>query len=546
MRAHRLVISFLALVVSAGTLAAQAPDTTALVRLSYVQGEVKVQQGDRTQFEQAQANMPLLAGFTLVTGQDGQAEVEFNDGSVARVTPASQLRLDTLPGADARTQPTEMTLLSGLGYFELNTANGQHFSVHFNAGEARPVTNSIFRISLDNAPDLSVFTGTVRATVSGAFDQTVEEGGSLRFDANDASNVTTASIQSDTWDQWNQDRDNQIAQQAQQQTSARETSGATNEPGWDDLDAYGDWYPVEGYGNVWVPDNTPAGWDPYGNGYWANYPSWGYTWISGYPWGWLPYHCGAWNYWNSFGWGWIPGQCGLGWQPIVTIWNTPHGYRPPPRPIPGGHAGPPSRDQQLVAVSRGPVLQGGGGFRNHHTQPIRVEGHRIDPLPVLESRGGLVSGTHTMPVARTYGFSGNGGISVRPAPPSATSGTQAAYLGDTASGLPADDAHTGADTETGTGARANSAGNARAAAHHACAAADVYAAAAEGLLTTTRGAPVLAGTSAPHVGTAGERSAPERTHRTPLTGSGFCDCQRRGCAPRRFAFQASASIFQDR
>ncbi len=159
MRAHRLVISFLALVVGAVTLAAQAPDTTALVRLSYVQGEVKVQEGDRTQFEQAQANMPLLAGFTLVTGQDGQAEVEFNDGSVARVTPASQLRLDTLPGADARTQPTEMTLLSGLGYFELNTANGQHFTVHFNAGEARPVTNSIFRISLDNAPDLSVFTG---------------------------------------------------------------------------------------------------------------------------------------------------------------------------------------------------------------------------------------------------------------------------------------------------------------------------------------------------------------------------------------------------
>ena len=427
MRAHRLIISFLALVVSAMTLEAQAPDTTALVRLSYVQGEVKIQEGDRTQFEQAQANMPLLAGFTLVTGQDGQAEVEFNDGSVARVTPNSKLRLDTLPGADARTQPTEMTLLSGLGYFELNTANGQHFSVHFNAAEARPVTNSIFRISLDNAPDLSVFTGTVRATVSGAFDQTVEEGGSLRFDANDASNVTTASIQSDTWDQWNQDRDNHIAQQAQQQTSARETNGATNEPGWDDLDAYGDWYPVEGYGNVWMPENQPAGWDPYGNGYWANYPGWGYTWISGYPWGWLPYNCGAWNYWNSLGWGWIPGQCGLGWQPTVVIWNAPHGYRrpaPPPRPIPGGHAGPPSRDQQLVAVSRGPVLQGGGGIRNHHTQPIRVEGQRIDPLPVLENRGGLVSGTHTMPVGRSYGFAGNGGNSVRPVPPTATPGTR--------------------------------------------------------------------------------------------------------------------------
>jgi hypothetical protein len=418
-----LVISLLALVAGLGALQAQTRDTTALARLSYVQGDLKVLEGEKTQFEQAQANMPLLSGFTLATGQDGQAEVEFTDGSVARVTPNSQLRLDKLPGADARNEPTEMTMLSGLGYFELNTANGQRFSVHFNAAEARPVTNSIFRVDLDKAPELSVFTGTVRASMSGAFDQTVEEGGNLRFDPNDASNVTMASIQSDTWDQWNQDRDDQIAQQAQQQTSARETSGATNQPGWDDLDAYGDWYPVEDYGNVWVPDNTPAGWDPYGNGYWANYPGWGYTWISGYPWGWLPYHCGAWNYWNSFGWGWVPGQCGLGWQPTVTIWNAPRGYRPPPRPIPGGHIGQPSRDQQVVAVSRGPVLQGGGGIHNHHTQPVRIEGHRVDPLPVLERPGGRVTGAHTMPVGRSYGFTGNGGNSVRPVPPT-TSGAR--------------------------------------------------------------------------------------------------------------------------
>jgi hypothetical protein len=427
MRAHRWVIAFLALVAGAGMLRAQTPDTTALVRLSYVQGEVKVLEGEKTQFDQAQANMPLLAGYTLATGQDGQAEVEFTDGSVARVTPNSQLRLDKLPGADARNEPTEMTMLSGLGYFELNTANSQHFAVHFNAAQAQPVTNSIFRINLDNAPDLSVFSGTVRASLSGAFDQTIEEGGSLHFDANDASNVTTASIASDTWDQWNQDRDNQIAQQAQQQTSARETSGATNQPGWDDLDASGDWYPVEGYGNVWVPNEEPAGWDPYGNGYWANYPGWGYTWISGYSWGWLPYHCGAWNYWDSMGWGWVPGQCGLGWQPIVTIWNSPRGYRPPPRPIPGGHIGSPSRT--LQAVNRGPALPG-GGMGNHHTQPVRIEGHRVDPLPVLETPmpGGRLSdratGTHTMPVGRSSGFTGNGGSTVRPVPPAATSGTR--------------------------------------------------------------------------------------------------------------------------
>jgi hypothetical protein len=426
MRGHRLFDWLLALVMGAGTALAQAPATTALVRLSFVQGQVKVLQGETTQFDQAQANMPLLAGYTLATGESGQAEVEFTDGSVARLTPNSQLRLDKLPSADERNEATELTVVSGLGYFELNTANGQHFNVHFNAAEAQPVTNSIFRINLDDAPDLSVFVGTVRASVNGAFDQTVDEGKSLHFDASDASNVTTASIQGDTWDQWNQDRDTQIAQQAQQQTSARENSGATNEPGWDDLDANGDWYPVEGYGNVWVPNGEPEGWDPYGNGSWANYPGWGYTWISGYSWGWLPYHCGAWNHWDSMGWGWVPGQCGLGWQPMVTIWNAPHGYRPPPRPIPGGHIGPPSMANRLLAVNRGPALPNRGVI-NHHTQPVRIEGQRVDPLPVLENpTGGRFSyrGTHTAPVSRSNGFTGNGGNSVRVMPPASAAGTQ--------------------------------------------------------------------------------------------------------------------------
>ncbi len=417
MRVHRFMLSVLAFLVGVGSLSAQAPDASAVVRLSFVQGQVSVLQGTATQFDQAQANMALFAGNTLSTGENGQAEVEFTDGSVARLTPQSQLKIVRLP-ADAHSGVTEMTMLSGLGYFELNTADGQRYVVHFNAGVAQPAENSIFRIDLDEAPDLAVFAGSVRAQAPGTFDQeeTASEGHSLHFQADDASNMTTAaSIQSDSWDQWNQDRDNLIAQQAQQQTSARETSGASNEPGWDDLDASGDWYPMEGYGNVWVPGDVPAGWDPYSSGYWADYPGFGYTWVSGYSWGWLPYHCGAWNYWNSMGWGWIPGQCGLGWQPGVAVWNAPAGFRVPPRPIPGGHAGLPTR---VLAVNRGPALPSGGGFVTHHTRPIRVDGQRLDPLPVMQdpTLGGRLSYRGTSgapaPVGRSYGFAGNGGVRV--------------------------------------------------------------------------------------------------------------------------------------
>src|SRR5690349_12788196 len=109
MRGHRWIVSLLAFLATTALAVAQAPDTTAVVRLSYVQGAVKILQHDQTLFDQAQANMPLLAGYAVATGQDGQAEVEFTDGSVARVTPNSKLRLDRLASADDRSEPTELT-----------------------------------------------------------------------------------------------------------------------------------------------------------------------------------------------------------------------------------------------------------------------------------------------------------------------------------------------------------------------------------------------------------------------------------------------------
>ncbi|GEM_PF-1175603 len=74
-----------------------------------------------------------------------------------------------------------------------------------------------------------------------------------------------------------------------------------------DLDYYGYWEDVPGYGHVWFP--SPAyvyyGWTPYYNGYWR-YTPWGCTWVSYDPWGWVPFHYGHWTYIIGYGWGWFP------------------------------------------------------------------------------------------------------------------------------------------------------------------------------------------------------------------------------------------------
>ena len=72
---------------------AQAPDAPVhrAARLSYLQGSVSVEHMDNTGSDPGLLNMPLAAGVRVATGEDGQAEIEFEDGSLVRLTPNSAL-----------------------------------------------------------------------------------------------------------------------------------------------------------------------------------------------------------------------------------------------------------------------------------------------------------------------------------------------------------------------------------------------------------------------------------------------------------------------
>ena len=91
---------------SSSTANAQAASPTTfiypqIVRLSYVEGDVRVargkeaekqdqQPGETSGWEQAAANLPLETGYGLVTGT-GRAEIEFEDASVAYLADNSVL-----------------------------------------------------------------------------------------------------------------------------------------------------------------------------------------------------------------------------------------------------------------------------------------------------------------------------------------------------------------------------------------------------------------------------------------------------------------------
>ncbi|MDP9051686.1 MAG: FecR domain-containing protein [Acidobacteriota bacterium] len=357
-------------------------NSTRAARLTYVQGTVTVNEPNGGDSVPAQLNLPLLTGVQLVTGNDGQAEVEFEDGSIVRLTPNSALSLDNLAIQADGVFLTNLSLLHGLVYCELRATPQYRYWINVGGDILSPVENTTVRINFDEPPAIfSVLDGTAEVERHGTpnsdrpnagFQTQVRAGESLSADRTGNRYFLTQQIAADSWDQWNEDRDQAASADAADSTPVRNDYAGAEGYGWSDLDANGNWYNVPGQGTVWQPQiavNDPN-FDPYGNGAWVFYPNSGYLWASSYSWGWTPYRCGNWSYYNSFGWGWAPGAgCGnRGWgfagggRP-VNIVIGPTGYRPirvpvsgspHPRPIWPVHTPSGERAEPFSGLSRGP------------------------------------------------------------------------------------------------------------------------------------------------------------------------------------------------
>ena len=89
-----------------------------------------------------------------------------------------------------------------------------------------------------------------------------------------------------------------------------------------DLDAYGHWRYISGYGWVWVPDVGPD-WRPYYYGHWVFRVRVGWVWVSYEEWGWVPYHYGRWTWISGIGWVWVPGSR---WRGAWVVWYEGPGW----------------------------------------------------------------------------------------------------------------------------------------------------------------------------------------------------------------------------
>ncbi len=375
-------------------------------RLTFTDGYVHVDRVANTVGDPAVLNMPLVEGQVIVTGENGQAEVEFEDGSVGRITPNSSLRLTHLSLDGGGNYVTQLGLLKGLAFFELRSVPHFRYTVEAAGDVVSPAENTTVRVNLDEPPAaIAVLDGTARVEREGGYKTDVHAGETFRSDISGVGRYfLTQEIAPDTWDQWNEARDQAAVDATPKQTTVRDGFAGNEGYGWSDLDANGSWYDVPGQGQVWQPTGgDDASFDPYGNGSWVYAPG-GYTWASGYAWGWTPFRCGGWSYWNTFGWGWSPnaacggggfaggyGYGGYGYGSGINIVLAPHNY--PIRHRPGG-GGP--GVHPIIRVGGGTIVAGG-----LHQAGTGLQGpHRI---------GGVVA-TPVRPIGNSYTSRGGSAV----------------------------------------------------------------------------------------------------------------------------------------
>jgi hypothetical protein len=300
-------------------LPAFAESQARIVRLSDVHGQVQIDKNTGLGFENAFANLPITQGTQLRTSSNGRAEIEFEDGSSMRLAPDTCVEFSHLGLSDSGKRISQVQLVQGLAY--VDWLGKDDFSLNFSRESISLDHAAHFRIdATPQASDLAVFKGDVNVDgPSGKL--VVEKKKTATFNAADDDKYSLANkIAESPFDSWDHDAIGYHDQYAKN-NQAQSPYGY----GMSDLNYYGSFSNVPGYGMMWQPFFTGVGWDPFMDGAWSFYPGFGYMFASAYPWGWMPYRYGNWMFLQGNGWMWQPGGWNS-WMPIprYTATNLTH------------------------------------------------------------------------------------------------------------------------------------------------------------------------------------------------------------------------------
>jgi hypothetical protein len=267
----------------------------------------------------ASANQPFSVGDRIYTRDNSRASLAFTGRNFARLNPNTSL--DVLSLSDERTQ---LALRDGSAVFDVGyLAEDDLFEVATPYGAVDFQEPGLYNVGIDNGQVLiSVLSGLAQVVGLDGSGQ-IGKGEMLTLLGQTAADVVLSQIDGNDagylvddyygyqypnyYDGRYRDYNTYLSDPYYYDPYRRNVSYQyvnSYIPGVNDLDYYGDWHNLDGYGHSWSP-RVDAGWAPYQSGYWQTDYPYGPTWISAEPWGYAPYHYGRWAFVGDR-WYWVP------------------------------------------------------------------------------------------------------------------------------------------------------------------------------------------------------------------------------------------------
>jgi hypothetical protein len=268
-----------------------------VARVAYFSGGVSYSRGDDPDnWQPASLNFPMTLGDRLYTARSSRLELQ-TEGCVIYLAPETDLAALNLT-YDVK----QFSLGIGTASFRIRRLDsGESFEVDTPNSAVTFDRPGEYRIDVDRDGNTRVIVKRGHAYVAAAGGEVPLQAGQLMaIDGIDSPVYDVMSLpRRDSWDQWVESRSRRFRDTGSRRYVNPDISGV------DDLDQYGRWSEVSGYGTCWSPANVSAGWQPYRAGRWAWQDPWGWSWVSNEPWGWAPYHYGRWVTSQSR-WYWVP------------------------------------------------------------------------------------------------------------------------------------------------------------------------------------------------------------------------------------------------
>jgi hypothetical protein len=299
----------LVVTLSAGLALADDDPPGRAADIRYISGQVSIQPGGVDDWVGAAINRPLTTADRVWTDQASRTELHLGS-SALRLSSETSLTLTNLDDQDVQVELDQGTLNLWVRHlydgevYEVDTPN-LAFTVT-RAGD--------YRFDVDPNGDTTLVTvrnGDGQATGDGPGVE-VRSGQQVSFsNGQSMQNQVYDAPAYDGFDDWCRVRMDREAHSQSAQYVSPDVVGAA------DLDEYGTWRDVPGYGPVWAPTQVAVGWAPYHDGHWLWVEPWGWTWVDDAPWGFAPSHYGRWVYTGGY-WGWTPGPMVVTARPVYA------------------------------------------------------------------------------------------------------------------------------------------------------------------------------------------------------------------------------------